>query len=344
MKVIPEVTLKAVKASLATGQPSRAIAKDLGVSKSLVNKMRSSMPRDTPKPNASAANKLTAQDNEYAVSLMKRGHAKTAVEATRIVNQGLSKPVCAETVRRALKEVGNLVARKKKKKPALTLAHRRKRLRWAIEHRYWTVDDWKSVIWSDETKINRLCSDGLQYGWVERGSGLSDRIIQPTVKFGGDSIMVWGSMAWPGVGALVKIVGTMDSQQYVDILENALLPTIERVSSEPELPPRNHLIFQQDNDPKHTSKLAMRWFQDAGIKVLKWPAPSPDLNPIEHLWVHLKNLLGSQSEAPRGVLELWERVREAWKTITAETCQTLIESMPRRVEAVIKSRGGPTKY
>jgi len=95
--------------------------------------------------------------------------------------------------------------------------------------------------------------------------------------------------------------------------------------------------------PKHISKLAMRWFHDAGIKVLKWAAQSPDLNPIEHLWVHLKNLLRSQSEAPRGVLELWERVREAWKAITAETCQTLIESMPWRVEAVIKSRDGQTK-
>jgi len=54
-------------------------------------------------------------------------------------------------------------------------------------------------------------------------------------------------MAWPEVGAMVKIVGTMDAQQYADILENALLPAIERVSSEPELPPSNHLIFQQDN-------------------------------------------------------------------------------------------------
>jgi len=122
------------------------------------------------------------------------------------------------------------------------------------------------------------------------------------------------------------------------------VPTIEKVASEPELPPRNRLIFQQDNDPKHTPKLAMGWFEDAGIKVLEWPTQSPDLNPIKHLWVHLKNLLKSHPEASRGVLELWGRVREAWKAITAETCQTLIESMPRGVEAVIESPGGQTKY
>jgi len=74
-------------------------------------------------------------------------------------------------------------------------------------------------------------------------------LIKPAVKFGGGSIMVWGSIAWPGVGALAKIVGTMDSEQYVEILENAMVPKIERVAREPDLPPPSQLIFQQDNDP-----------------------------------------------------------------------------------------------
>jgi len=344
MKVIPEVTIKTIKTRISAGDASRKIAQDLGVSKSFVNKVRNSMPVDTPRPQSGAPLKLTAQNKQYAVSLIKRGRAKTAVEATKIVNEGLVKPVCVETVRRALKDVGNLVAKKKKKKPALTATHRRNRLRWAIEHRHWTVEDWKSVIRSDETKINRLCSDGLQYAWVERGTTTNEKLIQPTVKFGGGSIKIWGSMAWPGVGALAEIVGTMDSEQYVEILENALVPTIERVAREPDLPPPSQLIFQQDNDPKHKSRLAMSWFEEAGVKLLDWPAQSPDLNPIEHLWAHLKNLLRSQTDAPRGVLELWARVQDAWKTITAETCQKLIESMPRRVEAVIRSRGGTTKY
>ena len=80
------------------------------------------------------------------------------------------------------------------------------------------------------------------------------------------------------------------------------------------------------------------------MEVLLWPAQSPDLNPIENLWNHLKRKLAEYEVPPRGILELWERVQEEWGKIKLEVCQGLIESMPRRVEAIIKAKGGYTKY
>ncbi len=94
----------------------------------------------------------------------------------------------------------------------------------------------------------------------------------------------------------------------------------------------------------NTCKKAKDWFQDNGFNVLPWPAQSPDLNPIEHLWDHLKKKLGGYDKAPSGMIELWERVEEVWEKIDTEVCQNLIESMPRRVEAVLKAKGGYTKY
>ena len=84
--------------------------------------------------------------------------------------------------------------------------------------------------------------------------------------------------------------------------------------------------------------------QDNGIKLLPWPAQSADVAPIVHLWNHLRRKLKEYKHSPSEVLELWERVKKEWNKIESEVCQRLIESMPRRVAAVIKAKGGYTKY
>jgi hypothetical protein len=74
--------------------------------------------------------------------------------------------------------------------------------------------------------------------------------------------------------------------------------------------------------------------------LIPWPAQSPDLNPIEHLWNHLKTRLEEYKKAPRRMGKL----DKEWNDIGPEMCQNLIESMPQRVEAVIQAKGGYTKY
>ena len=90
--------------------------------------------------------------------------------------------------------------------------------------------------------------------------------------------------------------------------------------------------------------ISQNWFKDNEIKVLLWPAQSPDLNPIEQLWEHLKRRLGEYPNPPGGILELWERTQEEWSKIEPSVCQNLIESMPRRIKAVLEAKGGYTKY
>src|SRR6266550_3398768 len=186
----------------------------------------------------------------------------------------------------------------------------------------------KSIVWG------QMGGNGLG-----RRQGLSERLVQGTLKFGGGSVMVWGSMMWEGPGMACKIDGRMDGQLYVDILEDELQASLDYYGKEAE-----DVIFQQDNDPKHTCKLAKKWFDDHGIEPLLWPAQSPDLNPIEHLWHHLKRRLANYETQPNGILELWERVQDEWDKIDPKVCQDLIESMPRRMQAVIEAKGGSTKY
>lgn len=227
----------------------------------------------------------------------------------------------------------------KKKKPKLTQKHRKERLDYAIAHQHWTVEDWKKVVWSDETKINHVGSDGRKWAWKKAGEGLSDRLVEDTLKFGGGSVMMWGCMMWDGVGYACKVDGTMNGELYVSILEDELKNSIEYYGKETD-----EVIFQQDNAKIHTCKMAKKWFKDNDFKVMHWPAQSPDLNPIEHCWGHLKKKLNEYDTPPAGMLELWERVETEWEKIGPEVCQNLIESMPRRVQAVLKAKGGHTKY
>jgi hypothetical protein len=190
----------------------------------------------------------------------------------------------------------------KSKRPLLSAKHRKAQLDFAYAHKDWTLEDWKQVIWSDETKINHLGSDGCKWAWKKAGEGLSDRLVEGTVKFGGGSLMLWGCMTWNGVGYATKIDGRMDGDLYLQIWKDELQDSLEFYDLNP-----SDVIFQQDNNPKHTCKKVKEWLGGQEFRTMVWPAQSPDLNPIEHAWFYLKRKLAENEESPKGIEELWRR-------------------------------------
>lgn len=325
--------------SLAShGHSTRYIASKTGISQPTVSRVLQDLLPNRQTPHSGRPSQLSATATRSILAQITTGKAANAVQAARHINTIIPHPVSTQTVRNVLKK-HSFKAVTKKKKPLLSTVHRKKHLAFALRHKEWTVEDWKRVIWSDETKINRIGSDGKQWVWKQIGEGLIEREVQGTVKFGGGNIMVWGCMGWNGVGELAEVEGRMNADQYVDILDNHLLPSLEDSGI-----PAEDRIFQQDNDPKHTSRKAKDWMEQNDITLLDWPPQSPDLNPIEHLWQHIKSQLCQYETPAKGVWEIWERVAEVWNDIEPEVCQKLIESMPRRVEAVIKAKGGNTKY
>ena len=84
------------------------------------------------------------------------------------------------------------------------------------------MNNWKHFIWSDETKINRIGSDGRKWAWKEAGESLSDRLVKGTVNFEGGSVMMWGCMTWDEVGMACKMDGKMDANLYVQISKDKL--------------------------------------------------------------------------------------------------------------------------
>lgn len=251
------------------------------------------------------------------------------------IQRELNLPVSSVTVRRRLLK-HNLAARSPRKVPLLNKKHISARLKFAKEHVDWPVEQWRNILWTDESKIVLFGGTGSRK-YVRRppNTEYHPKYTTKTVKHGGSKIMVWGCFSYNGVGPIHQIKGIMDQHVYVDILEKVMFPYAEY-----DMPLK--WVFQQDNDPKHTSRKAKEWFRAKGIQVMVWPAQSPDLNPIENLWADVKRAVAKQN--PTNNNQLWEVVKDSWRNISRERCQNLVDSMQRRCSAVLKSRGYTTKY
>lgn len=289
--------------------------------------------------------------------------------------------VSRHTISRRLNDVG-LKARSARKKPLLTPRNRMKRIIWAKKHKNWSIDQWKKVIWTDETCIHFVDNCGRTYVRRRPGEELKKECLRPTLKKGGGKLSIWSCFHWEGVGPMRVIDGNMDGAKYHTILTEAIIPFMEDVMTddipldqlltkkptpnqkdskgpgrgrkrkadeqkEPVKVPKGPWYFQQDNDPKHRSKKNVAYLtrkaDEMGFNLFEWPSQSPDLNPIENVWVELKSRLRKRPRA-KSSNELLESAKEEWRTIPIEMIHKLIESMPKRCREVLKNHGGPTSY
>jgi transposase len=235
-----------------------------------------------------------------------------------------------------------------KKRPKLEDRHVFQRLQWALQHKDWTHEQWEGVIWSDECSVEK--SDSGRQMWVFRQppeKWFKD-CIAPKRKGKGISLMVWGCFWGRNRGTFCPlIVKSVNKSVYVKLLEYLLLPVLKRVQDT-----LGDSIFQQDNAPVHKAAVVMDFFKKYNIQVEDWPPYSPDLNPIEHVWVELKRRLhskdpdiGNSKGGPeKEKARLAEVLPYIWEEIPEASFQKLWKSMPDRVAAVIDAKGWYTRY
>ena len=153
---------------LDSGESAASIHRTTGYGIATISCLHSEHCPNLSKPLGGCPRLLSTASISYAKQVIRTGKVDNATQAAVMLRRHSSGGFSTQTLRRELKESG-MVSVVKKKRPRLLKRHRKDRLEFAERHAEWTLEDWKRVIWSDETKINRLGSDGRKYVWKEQG-------------------------------------------------------------------------------------------------------------------------------------------------------------------------------
>ena len=244
--------------------------------------------------------------------------------------------ISSQTVINRLRERG-IRARVPYKGQVLTERHRRQRRQWARTHVRWPVRDWQKVLFSEESRFTFTRGDGRHRVYRRKNERYANACVEERDRFGGGaSVMMWGGISNGQRTPLVPIQGNLNVIKYRDdILAPHVIPFLQA---------NPNSTFQQDNATSHTARVTTAFLNANNVNVLPWPAKSPDMNPIEHLWDMLDRRVRKRRHQPRNVRELQNALVDEWNNIPRQEIQKLTRSMSRRCMALVNADGGHTKY
>ncbi len=258
----------------------------------------------------------------------------TVMEITTWAQEHFQKTLSVNTIHRAIR-CCRLKLYRSKKKPYLNMIQKRRRFLWAKAHLKWTVAKWKTVLWSDESKFEVLFGKLGRHVIRTKEDKDNPSCYQRSVQKPA-SLMVWGCMSACGMASLHIWKGTINAERYIQVLEQHMLPSRRRLFQ------GRPCIFQHDNARPHTPSITTSWLRRRRIRVLKWPACSPDLSPIENIWRIIKRKM--RQRRPKTVEQLEAYIRQEWDNIPIPKLEQLVSSVPSRLQTVIKRRGDATQW
>ena len=263
-----------------------------------------------------------------------RDQHQSLANITQTINSALPSPVSPNTVRIALKTRLGMSKRIAAMKPFINDKQQVKRLQWAKDDIHWTMTNWERIIWTDESSVeigkeSRECTV-----WRRLGERYNKECLVPTFKSGRQSLMVWGCISYGWRGPLVRIPS--DQQKGVDYMQLILAGPLWDYYTECY----NRMgaaMVMEDGAPVHWAKIAKSFRDTNAMASIPHPPQSPDLNPIKHVWKELKVFVNQRPTPPKNKDELWVALQEEWEKIDVGFINALIESMPRRVQAVYEA-------
>lgn len=239
-----------------------------------------------------------------------------------------------------------------RRKPFLTAATVKKRLEWVRKN---MGTDWNKVVWTDEVKIELGEMPGHRRVTRRPGEEFLPETIQPTFRSGRQSMMLWSCIAHNKKGPLLRLEmsdvsinkngkkrgGGLNAAKYVEQVFSGPLPDFV-ASMESERGPG--VMVVEDGAPSHRGGLTTAAREKMGMKRLTHPPSSPDLNPIEPLWLTLKNRIADIPGSGNSLENLWAAAQQAWASISLDEINAHTSKMTDRVSAVEQARGWHTKF
>ncbi|GFW26136.1 transposable element Tcb2 transposase [Trichonephila clavipes] len=180
----------------------------------------------------------------------------------------------------------------------LTSRHRRDRREWATEHVNWRRNEWSNVLFSDESRFSVHPDNRRIFIWRDRGSRNNPAFVRESVRVGG--------------------VGVFEEE----ILRPIVVPYAAAIGDD--------FILMDNNCRPHCANLVEDFLFEEEIVRMEWPACSPDMNPIQHVWDALGRRVAGHQPPRQTLQELERALLEEWDRIPQLMINSFIDSMPQR--------------
>ena len=288
----------------------------------------------TDRPRAGRPRKATPREDRL-ISRRTRQRPFSTAGALR-GNLAFGGHISTRTVIRRLHHQG-MRARRPIKRPQLTLRHRHARFDWSHDHLGWTIRTWRRIHWSDESRFLLRPADGGARVCRQRNTSFQDNHILGTTAFEG--VTVWGCFSFECKLDLYVLDGNLTGQKYRNnVLALRVVPHFD-----------NHALadspmFIDDNVRPCIARIVQHFLQQKAVQTSPWPAMSPDMNPIEHVWDFIVRKINQRNPKCQNIDELRTVILQECQQFPQERLRRLVRSMTRRVTELHNKRGGYTRY